>query len=74
LRCADFDRNGERACCVKLKEVKTLSFKYKQMILDVIRAGQEIEIYAGEFAADTFEAKERELNGLYNPPWVDRHG
>jgi hypothetical protein len=48
--------------------------KFKQMIPDVIRAGQEIEIYAGEFEADAFEAKERELNGLYNPPWVDRHG
>ena len=48
--------------------------KFKQVIPDVIRTGQEIEIYAGEFAADTFEAKERELNGLYNPPWVDRHG
>ena len=48
--------------------------KFKQMIPEVIRAGQEIEIYAGEFEADAFEAKERELNGLYNPPWVDRHG
>jgi hypothetical protein len=48
--------------------------KFKQTIADVIRPGQEIEIYAGQFAADTFEAKERELNDLYNPPWVDRHG
>lgn len=43
--------------------------KFKQVITDVIRTAQEIEIYAGEFAADTFEAKERELNGLYRPPW-----
>jgi hypothetical protein len=48
--------------------------KFKQLIPDVIAAGQEIEIYAGEFSADTFEAKERELNQLYSPPWVDRHG
>jgi hypothetical protein len=48
--------------------------KFKQMIPDVIRSGQEIEIYAGEFAAEAFEAKERELNGLYDPPWVGRQG
>lgn len=48
--------------------------KFKQLIPDVIRSGREIEIYAGEFGPDGFEAKERELNRLYRPPWVDRDG
>lgn len=48
--------------------------KFKREIPGVIRAGQPIEVWAGAFTADTFEAKERELNAKYNPPWVDRIG
>lgn len=47
---------------------------FKQRIPDVIRAGQEIEIYAGEFTPETFERKELELNLRYSPPWVQRPG
>jgi hypothetical protein len=48
--------------------------KFKQEIPAVIRAQQEIEVWAGAFSASTFEDKERELNRTYNPPWVDRDG
>ena len=48
--------------------------KFKQEIPAVIRAQQEIEVWAGAFTESTFEAKERELNRTYTPPWVDRDG
>jgi hypothetical protein len=46
--------------------------KFKQVIPAVIRARQEIEVWAGAFAESAFEDKERELNRRYQPPWVDR--
>lgn len=47
--------------------------KFKQEIPAVIRRKQEIEVWAGAFTESTFEAKERELNEKYCPPWVDRN-
>jgi hypothetical protein len=47
---------------------------HAQKIPAVIRSGQEVEVWAGAFTASTFEDKEKELNAMYNPPWVERHG
>ena len=52
---------------------------FKRLAPSVIRLDQKIEVWAGAFAADEFENKERELNGLFRRlqdrlPWVDRDG
>jgi hypothetical protein len=46
--------------------------KFNQEIPAVIRSGKKIEVWAGAFTATTFEDKRKELNAMYNAPWVDR--
>jgi hypothetical protein len=43
---------------------------FKQHAPATILSNQEIELWAQEFTADTFQAKETELNNKYQPEWT----
>ena len=50
---------------------------YKRLAPSVIRLNQKIEVWAGGFAANDFESRERDLNRLFRRlqsrlPWVDK--
>lgn len=52
---------------------------YKRLSPDIIRNNFPVEVWAGQFEAETFEPKERELNRLFRSLqgrllWVDRDG
>lgn len=47
---------------------------FKRMAPKVIRAGQEIEVWAKKSSASTYEADELQLNLKYEPEWVGRPG